>query len=287
MVTVLYNYKGIVDWSTASKRAQCLYVRSCYIHFDSYDSHEPWCNIRLQIRDNNLKVSYLPSVSASYHWQLLNSSFISVVLLNMHRHGSEPGLKDSGNDIDGNDQDGPLNRSYNSISSAPTNHASASSSKAVLAALRALQDKIRRLETERAQALDETVQLRHQMKNQEIESEHMKQRDNLASQKSLHEIRSAYERLLTEKTELEVRFSKVEDRSREEQQIAENLRCKIQNIEDEKHNGLIGIKDLEGERIQLQGQIQYIQQKEKGKSSYWCIRDEGEGLSRVKLFQIC
>lgn len=43
---------------------------------------------------------------------------------------------------------------------------SASSSKAVLAALRALQDKIRRLEQERGAALDEAAQLRHQLQTQ-------------------------------------------------------------------------------------------------------------------------
>jgi septal ring factor EnvC (AmiA/AmiB activator) len=58
---------------------------------------------------------------------------------------------------------------------------SASSSKAVLAALRALQDKIRRLESERALALDENAQLRHQIKNQEIETGMVRFRDRLMS----------------------------------------------------------------------------------------------------------
>ena len=189
----------------------------------------------------------------------------------MFRHGPESyGLNDSGNNVgDRNDQDdNPLNRSFGSAASnTPGGNGSASSSKAVLAALRALQDKIRRLESERAQALDETVQLRHQLKTQEIESDHVKQRDHLAAQKTLHEIRSAYERLLTEKTEVEIRLSKLEDRNRDEQQISEELRNKIVHIEGEKHDSLIGIKDLEGERLHLQGQIQHIQQKEKGKTS--------------------
>lgn len=177
-------------------------------------------------------------------------------------------FNDSRNDTPNrNDQEEhPLNRSYTGgTSSSPANSASASSSKAVLAALRALQDKIRRLESERAQALDDTVQLRHQLKTQEIESEHTKQRDNLTAQKNLHEVRSAYEKLLTEKTELEMRLSKLEDRSRDEQQITEDLRTKILCIEDEKHDGLLCMKDLEGMKIQLQEQLQHTQQKEKGK----------------------
>lgn len=187
----------------------------------------------------------------------------------MYRLGAES-YSDSRNETPqrNGQEEKSLNRSYNGgTSSSPTNNASASGSKAVLAALRALQDKIRRLESERAQALDDTVQLRHQLKTQEIESEHTKQRDNLASQKSLHEIRSAYERLLSEKTEVEIRLSKLEDRNRDEQQIADDLRTKILRIEDEKHDGLLGIKDLEGARSQIQEQLQLSQQKEKGNVS--------------------
>lgn len=168
------------------------------------------------------------------------------------------------------EQENPLNRSYNSaISNSTANNASASSSKAVLAALRALQDKIRRLETERAQALDECAQLRHQMKQQEIETEHLRQRESLTAQKALHEARSAYEKLLTEKTETEVRLAKIEDRNREEQRLTEELRTKIRNIEEEKHNGLLNIKDLEAEKAQLQSQVTHCQQKEKG--IYACV----------------
>ena len=55
----------------------------------------------------------------------------------------------SGVDLD----DSVVNRSFATVSSSA--HTTASSSKAVLAALRALQDKIRRLAAERTQALDE------------------------------------------------------------------------------------------------------------------------------------
>ena len=163
--------------------------------------------------------------------------------------------------IDGID---PLASTYNSVVSGSSPlRASASSSKAVLAALRALQDKIRRLELERTQALDETSQLRQQIKNQEIESERFKQRESLSTQKNLHEVRSAYDRILTGKTESEIRLSKLEDRNRVEEEIARDLRLKIRAAEDEKHTGLLVIKDLESERGQLQNQIMHIQQKEK------------------------
>ena len=183
-----------------------------------------------------------------------------------------------------NEQENPLNRSYNTAistsSTSQVNQASASSSKAVLAALRALQDKIRRLETERAQALDECGQLRHQMKNQEIETEHLRQREALTAQKALHELRSAYEKVLTEKTEQDVRFAKIEDRNREEQRLVEELRGKIRTLEDEKHQGLLTIKDLEAEKLHSQSQNVLFQQKEKdlGQTILWETKRHEEDM---------
>jgi chromosome segregation ATPase len=155
-----------------------------------------------------------------------------------------------------------LDRSY---ASNPYNGASStSSSKAVLAALRALQDKIRRLEAERSQALDEAAQLRHQLKNQEVEAEHAKQRDQLAAQKSLHDVRAAYERLLNEKSELEVRLSKFEEKNKQAQTSVDELQAKIRALEDEKHAGAMKFKDLDRQRTQLEAQIRLAQQKEEG-----------------------
>jgi hypothetical protein len=74
--------------------------------------------------------------------------------------------------------------------------------------------------------------------------EHIKQRDNLTAQKTLSEIRNSYDRILTEKTEIEIRFSKLEEKNREEQRIIEDLRTKIRNIEDDKHNGLLSHKGI-------------------------------------------
>ena len=163
----------------------------------------------------------------------------------------------------------PRRGSYNAaVSSSSPLRASASSSKAVLAALRALQDKIKRLESERTLALDETAALRQQIKNQEMESDSFQRRDSLASQKKLHEVQSAYDRSVSEKTESEMRLSKLEDRNRIEDEIARDLRAKIRAVEDEKHNGLLVIKDLESERTQLQSQILHVQHKEKGMQTY-------------------
>ncbi len=154
-----------------------------------------------------------------------------------------------------------LDRSYNSTYNGSSN---TSSSKAVLAALRALQDKIRRLESERTQALDETVQLRHQLKNQEVEADHAKQREQLQAQKSLQEVRSAYERLLTDKSELEVRLSKYEEKNKQAQGNVDDLQARIRILEDDKHAGTMKLKDLEHQKIQIETQIKLAQQKEEG-----------------------
>ena len=140
--------------------------------------------------------------------------------------------------------------------------ASASSSKAVLAALRALQDKIRRLESERAQALDETSQLKHQLQNQEIEFEHAKQRETLASNKSLQDARIGYDKLLAEKTELELRIAKAEERNRDARQSVDELSSKIRMLEEEKYQSQLKLKDLETQQVQLEIQIDHTQKKE-------------------------
>lgn len=170
-----------------------------------------------------------------------------------------------------------LDRSYNSTSYNGNNNTS--SSKAVLAALRALQDKIRRLESERTQALDETVQLRHQLKNQEVEAEHAKQREQLQAQKNLQEVRGAYERLLTDKSELEVRLSKYEEKNKQAQNNVDDLQAKIRLLEDDKHNGTMKLKDIEHQRVQIETQIKLAQQKEEGAffiNIYLCIHFKTE-----------
>lgn len=166
--------------------------------------------------------------------------------------------------MDSTDHHADSSRFNSSFLSNASSNASASSSKAVLAALRALQDKIRRLEAERAQALDETSQLRHQLQSQEVEFEHAKQRDNMNSTKSLQDARSAYDRLLSEKTELEIRAARLEERNRDSRETAEELQSRIRSLEEEKYHGNQKLKDLESQHVHLEQQIEIAQRKEKG-----------------------
>jgi chromosome segregation ATPase len=134
----------------------------------------------------------------------------------------------------------------------------------VLAALRALQDKIRRLECERTQAFDECQQLKSQLKSLEIETEHSKQREMLSSQRHSQESRVAYERLLTEKTELEDRLCKAEERNNKIQLSAEDLQIKIRVLEDEKQVSTLNLRDNESKLKFVEETIERLQQREKG-----------------------
>lgn len=138
-----------------------------------------------------------------------------------------------------------------------------SSSKAVLAALKALQDKIRRLETERSQALDEITTLKLQLKNQEIDYENNKQKEILNQQKILQDNKLNYDHLLQEKQDLESKISKILDKNSSITDLSNNLQMKIQMLEEEKLSLVKKSKDLENENAELELQIKQSQLHEK------------------------
>lgn len=76
------------------------------------------------------------------------------------------------------------------------------SSKAVLGALRALQEKIRRVEGERAQALAENVALRAQLAEAGQASELRRREEAMGHEEELQEVRLAYGRALQERETL-------------------------------------------------------------------------------------
>lgn len=160
-----------------------------------------------------------------------------------------------------------VDRSFNSTSSAEMSGVShsASSSKAVLAALRALQDKIRRLETERSSALDEAAQLRSQLKSQEIESEHSKEKDILHNQKSLQEARISYERVITERDELERNLKGLREQNEQTKEEMEELRGRNSQLEEMKDQAEQRLRELEGHVDSFEGEMDRSQHREKGK----------------------
>ncbi len=161
--------------------------------------------------------------------------------------------------------DSAVNRSFATVTSLNSStHTTASSSKAVLAALRALQDKIRRLEAERSQALDEASDLRNKLKTHEIETEHSRQRDALLAQKQLQEARSAHEKLLDEKIQLEDRIRKMEERNNDADRQLNELTEQISRVGESKLSSDSRIKELSNRLQSLENQLQVSQQREKG-----------------------
>jgi chromosome segregation ATPase len=159
----------------------------------------------------------------------------------------------------------PASKSFQSaIFAASATGSASSSSKAVLAALKALQEKIRRLETERSQALDEVTQLRIQLKNQEIEAEHQKQRENLSNQKNIQEMKNIQDKLFQEKIELESKLQRFEEKIHNTQITSEELTIKIRSLEEEKHQNGLKLKELEHQQTQLEQQLKIAELKEKG-----------------------
>ena len=121
---------------------------------------------------------------------------------------------------------------------------STTSSKAVLSALRALQDKIRRLETEKSQALEETARLRQSFTGLQADADQLRARDDAMAQRNIMEAKGAYDRLLAEKTDLEVRVGRAEERKSDIQRTHDELKDKIRAMLDEKHASLNKIKEM-------------------------------------------
>lgn len=163
-----------------------------------------------------------------------------------------------------------LNKSYASTTSstaggiAMQSASTASSSKAVLAALRALQDKIRRLETEKSQALDDAASLRTQLKSLEIDQEHSRERDALHNQKLLQDARMAYEKVLSEKTDLENRLRMLDKQLDKVNGELQNVVRDNKELENGKKAANEKLQQLENQVIEMELKLQESLQKEQG-----------------------
>ena len=158
-----------------------------------------------------------------------------------------------------------------------------SSSKAVLAALRALQDKIRRLETERSSALEESDAYRQRLQGLENESDQLRARDDAIAQRNIQEARSQHDRLVAEKADLEVRVSRAEDRKREVKKASDEIEEQITKLQDEKHISVQKVKDFESQNKQLETQLSNLQTKERelGTTLSWESRKHDEDMASL------
>lgn len=139
-----------------------------------------------------------------------------------------------------------------------------SSSKAVLAALRALQDKIKRLESDKVQAEEETKHLRNQIHNKEAEFDYQKQREKMTLQRNLNETKIDYDKALIQKTKLESRLQELEDLNHELRSNTDGLVATVRNLEDDKYHKDMTLQDLQSKLLHLEMQIEVSQQRERG-----------------------
>ena len=123
-----------------------------------------------------------------------------------------------------------------SLASAMSMQTTQSGSKAVLSALRALQDKIRRLENEKSDANQIVERLENQVREQEIASSQMEHKLKLECEQLQLELATRTDALINEKVVLEERLNRA-------QSEGENWRVKYIQSEDEKTE----LKSLSGE----------------------------------------
>lgn len=105
-------------------------------------------------------------------------------------------------------------------------------SKAVLSALRALQDKIRRLETEKSVALEEATRVKQEARQKETDLGRDYEQEKLKLQKTINENNLAFESLEQQKTALDLRLVRAEDKISELKQEISYLHEKIGKAEE-------------------------------------------------------
>jgi len=157
------------------------------------------------------------------------------------------------------------NRINKGIFSSASPASQGSSSKAVLAALRALQDKIRRLESDKVRADDETKHLRDQIQNKEAEFDYQKQREKMSLQRNLNETKINYEQAMAKKNQLEAHLQELEGINHELRSNTDELVATVQSLEDDKYQKDMTLKDLESKFLHLEMQMEVSQQRERGK----------------------
>jgi len=142
------------------------------------------------------------------------------------------------------------------------------SSKAVLAALRALQDKIRRLESEKSHAMDEASKLRRQIRSFESVTESRREQDMHAAKKSIQEAELIHQQLNFEKKDLEKRISSLEESNRRGKQNIDELLQKIKKVELDRSSLENRVVELDHLHQRTSSELQVLQKHEKGSPSF-------------------
>jgi uncharacterized protein (UPF0335 family) len=149
-----------------------------------------------------------------------------------------------------------------SVSGGAGSASSTTSSKAVLAALRALQDKIRRLESEKVQAQDEVEELKREISSQQVESNHMREKVQLDSERSLEEAKSAYNSLLNDKSDLEAQLAELVAQNKEASSDVTEMESKLAELVELKKEALAKESELDRRQREVEHQLSLSQLQE-------------------------
>jgi hypothetical protein len=131
----------------------------------------------------------------------------------------------------------------------------AHSSKAVLSALRALQEKIRRLESERGDLLDECVGLKSQLRQQQYKHEHESTKLRTDYENIERSSRSFYESTALEKNELTRLVVKHEEEKKAMEKEAQYIKENAQRGEEERREASTRVKVLEKRIAHLENDL--------------------------------
>jgi len=158
------------------------------------------------------------------------------------------------------------------LSSSMSMQTSQSGSKAVLAALRALQDKIRRLDSEKNTSIDECNQLKAQIKSMEIDFEHLKQRESLINTQAMLEAKSSYDSLKAEKAIQEADYFKMQDAVKEATTNFNRVKLQLESTESERSALTLRCNKLEVQCTEQDEILQAAHNKER-EVAEWIVAD--------------
>lgn len=112
--------------------------------------------------------------------------------------------------------------------------------------------------------------MRSQLKSQEIESEHNKEKDILHNQKSLQEARLSYERVLAEKDDLEKNLKLIRNQNDQVQDHLQELRDKNKQLEEMKAGAEQRLAEMEKHISKFEEEVEKSKHREAGATTANC-----------------
>ena len=131
--------------------------------------------------------------------------------------------------------------------------------------------------------MEETARLRQSYSSLQAETDQIRARDDAMAQRNIMEAKGSYDRLLAEKTDLEVRVQRAEERKTDIQRTHDELKDKIRAMLDEKHESLTKIKDMESHVNHLETQLTHLHKKESelGETLTWEVKKHESEMEKL------